>query len=164
MSNNKYLQVSRSFNEAQPPNPQRFDCACKTSPPKHSLRAALPDFESPTRVGFVGQHYILPTGAVSSRCIVTLDQARNLEAVYATVTDPFYGAAFGVPTAAWVKIDPTNGVRIGHNATDVFGQEPQPEEPLLKLDNVSLTAHASYNTPEAALTMYRRAMDLAAKG
>lgn len=28
-----------------------------------------------------------------------------------------YGAAFGSPSAAWVKIDPTNGVRIGHNST-----------------------------------------------
>ncbi|WP_425066795.1 2-hydroxyacid dehydrogenase [Reyranella sp.] len=55
--------------------------------------------------------------------------------------------------------------RIGHYATDVFGKEPTPpEEPLLKLDNVTLTAHAGYNTPEAAMTMYRRAIDLAAKG
>ena len=38
------------------------------------------------------------------------------------------------------------------------------DEPLLKLDNVTLTAHAGYNTPEAAMTMYRRAIDLAAKG
>jgi hypothetical protein len=28
-----------------------------------------------------------------------------------------YGCAFGVPTGAWVKIDPTNGVRIGFNVT-----------------------------------------------
>ncbi len=55
--------------------------------------------------------------------------------------------------------------RVGHYATDVFGKEPTPpEEPLLKLDNVTLTAHAGYNTPEAAMTMYRRAIDLAAKG
>jgi D-3-phosphoglycerate dehydrogenase len=38
------------------------------------------------------------------------------------------------------------------------------DEPLLKLDNVTLTAHAGYNTPEAAMTMYRRAIDLAANG
>jgi len=52
---------------------------------------------------------------------------------------------------------------VGHYATDVFSAEPTPvEEPLLKLDNVTLTAHAGYNTPEAAMTMYRRAIDLAA--
>ncbi|MGZ5913064.1 MAG: 2-hydroxyacid dehydrogenase [Reyranella sp.] len=54
---------------------------------------------------------------------------------------------------------------VGHYATDVFTQEPvSPDEPLLALDNVTLTAHAGYNTPEAAMTMYRRAIDLAAAG
>jgi D-3-phosphoglycerate dehydrogenase len=54
---------------------------------------------------------------------------------------------------------------VGHYATDVFGKEPpSTDEPLLKLDNVTLTAHAGYNTPEAAMTMYRRAIDLAAAG
>ena len=55
--------------------------------------------------------------------------------------------------------------QVGHYATDVFNQEPtSPNDPLLKLDNVTLTAHAGYNTPEAAKTMYRRAIDLAAAG
>jgi D-3-phosphoglycerate dehydrogenase / 2-oxoglutarate reductase len=55
--------------------------------------------------------------------------------------------------------------QIGHYATDVYAQEPPPKtEPLLAADNVTLTAHAGYNTPEAAMTMYRRAIDLAAKG
>jgi D-3-phosphoglycerate dehydrogenase / 2-oxoglutarate reductase len=55
--------------------------------------------------------------------------------------------------------------QVGHYATDVFSKEPpSPDEPLLKLDNVTLTAHAGYNTPEAAMTMYRRAIDLAAAG
>ena len=54
---------------------------------------------------------------------------------------------------------------IGHYATDVFAKEPVPaDEPLLTLDNVTLTAHAGYNTPEASMTMYRRAIDLAAAG
>jgi D-3-phosphoglycerate dehydrogenase / 2-oxoglutarate reductase len=54
---------------------------------------------------------------------------------------------------------------VGHYATDVFGKEPpSPDEPLLKADNVTLTSHAGYNTPEAAMIMYRRAIDLAAKG
>ena len=54
---------------------------------------------------------------------------------------------------------------VGHYATDVFAKEPPArDEPLLTLDNVTLTAHAGYNTPEAAMTMYRRAIDLAAKG
>lgn len=54
---------------------------------------------------------------------------------------------------------------VGHYATDVFNKEPpEPSEPLLTLENVTLTSHAGYNTPEAAMTMYRRAVDLAAAG
>jgi D-3-phosphoglycerate dehydrogenase / 2-oxoglutarate reductase len=62
-------------------------------------------------------------------------------------------------------VDLLKSGHVGHYATDVFGKEPPaPDEPLLKLDNVTLTSHAGYNTPEAAMTMYRRAIDLAAKG
>lgn len=62
-------------------------------------------------------------------------------------------------------IDLLKAGQVGHYATDVFAKEPvDPNEPLLKLDNVTLTAHAGYNTPEAAMTMYRRAIDLAKAG
>jgi D-3-phosphoglycerate dehydrogenase len=55
--------------------------------------------------------------------------------------------------------------RLGHYATDVYSQEPPAaDEPLCTLARVTLTAHAGYNTPEAAMTMYRRAIDLAAAG
>jgi D-3-phosphoglycerate dehydrogenase / 2-oxoglutarate reductase len=55
--------------------------------------------------------------------------------------------------------------RIGHYATDVYAEEPPPpNDPLRRLERVTLTAHAAYNTPEAAMTMYRRAIDLAAGG
>lgn len=40
----------------------------------------------------------------------------NLKGLYGYIADT-YGAAFGVPTGAWVKIDPANGVRVGFNAT-----------------------------------------------
>ena len=55
--------------------------------------------------------------------------------------------------------------RIGHYATDVFSTEPpRPDDPWRRLEGVTLSAHAGYNTPEAAMTMYRRAIDLAAAG
>jgi D-3-phosphoglycerate dehydrogenase len=55
--------------------------------------------------------------------------------------------------------------QVGHYATDVFSQEPPPaDEPLRSLENVTITSHSGYNTPEAAKTMYRRAIDLAAAG
>lgn len=40
----------------------------------------------------------------------------NLNGLFGYGTD-LYGAAFGQANAAWIKIDTTNGVRIGHNAT-----------------------------------------------
>ena len=62
-------------------------------------------------------------------------------------------------------IDQLLAGHVGYYATDVFAKEPPaPDEKLLKLDNVTLTSHAGYNTPEASMTMYRRAIDLAAKG
>jgi D-3-phosphoglycerate dehydrogenase len=62
-------------------------------------------------------------------------------------------------------IDLLKSGHVGHYATDVLAKEPPtPDEPLLTLDTVTLTAHAGYNTPEAAMTMYRRAIDLAKAG
>jgi hypothetical protein len=40
----------------------------------------------------------------------------NLNGLYG-YSGSTYGAAFGVPTGAWIKVDPTNGVRIGFNTT-----------------------------------------------
>jgi D-3-phosphoglycerate dehydrogenase / 2-oxoglutarate reductase len=62
-------------------------------------------------------------------------------------------------------VDLLRSGHIGHYATDVFDKEPpSPDDPLLTLDNVTLTSHAGYNTPEAAMTMYRHAIDLAKSG
>jgi D-3-phosphoglycerate dehydrogenase len=62
-------------------------------------------------------------------------------------------------------IDLVRSGHIGHYATDVYSQEPpRSDDPLRALDGVTLTAHAAYNTPEAAMTMYRCAIDLAAAG
>jgi hypothetical protein len=48
--------------------------------------------------------------------IATRAALGNLNGLYGYAVDT-YGAAFGDASNAWVKIDPTNGVRIGHNAT-----------------------------------------------
>jgi hypothetical protein len=42
----------------------------------------------------------------------------NLNGLYGYAADT-YGAAFGNPSGAWVKIDATNGVRLGHNTATV---------------------------------------------
>lgn len=52
--------------------------------------------------------------------------------------------------------------RIGHAALDVFAEEPLPPgHPLCGLDNVTLSAHSGFLTPEANETLIRRALEIA---
>ena len=55
-------------------------------------------------------------------------------------------------------------LRVGHvrhAAFDVYWSEPLPaEHPLTQLDNVTLAAHSGFLTPEASMTMLRRAIDI----
>ncbi|MDH3761556.1 MAG: hypothetical protein OEU50_11290 [Gammaproteobacteria bacterium] len=49
---------------------------------------------------------------------------------------------------------------IGAAGIDVFDDEPIPDEhPFLQLDNVVMTPHVAYNTPEALAGMYDTAID-----
>jgi D-3-phosphoglycerate dehydrogenase len=51
---------------------------------------------------------------------------------------------------------------IRHAALDVFTTEPLPaDNPFVGLDNVTLTAHSAFRTPEASETLLRRALDIA---
>lgn len=54
--------------------------------------------------------------------------------------------------------------RPGFAALDVFTEEPLPPgHPLTRLNNVTLTAHAGYKTPEASCRLLAMAIDLAAR-
>ncbi len=51
---------------------------------------------------------------------------------------------------------------LGHAALDVFSEEPLPAGHVLAgLDNVTLSAHSAFRTPEASETLLRRALDIA---
>lgn len=50
---------------------------------------------------------------------------------------------------------------LRHAGLDVFHAEPlRPDHPLAALDNVTLTAHAGFRTPEASMNLLRRAIDI----
>jgi D-3-phosphoglycerate dehydrogenase / 2-oxoglutarate reductase len=54
--------------------------------------------------------------------------------------------------------------QIRHAGLDVFHHEPlPPDHPLAKLDNVTLSAHAAFRTPEASEALLRRAIDIVKK-
>jgi D-3-phosphoglycerate dehydrogenase len=58
-------------------------------------------------------------------------------------------------------IDALQSGRIRHAGLDVFHTEPlQPTHPLARIENVTLTAHAGFRTPEASMALMRRAIDL----
>jgi D-3-phosphoglycerate dehydrogenase / 2-oxoglutarate reductase len=51
--------------------------------------------------------------------------------------------------------------QIRHAALDVFHAEPlSRDHPLAGMDNVTLSAHAAFRTPEASMTLLRRAIDI----
>jgi D-3-phosphoglycerate dehydrogenase len=52
--------------------------------------------------------------------------------------------------------------QVGHAGLDVFDQEPLPAGHVLTtLENVTLSAHSGFRTPEASETLLRRALDIA---
>ena len=55
-----------------------------------------------------------------------------------------------------------NDRRLSHAAMDVFATEPLPAgHPFTRLDNVTLSAHSAFRTPEASENLIRRALDIA---
>ena len=61
-------------------------------------------------------------------------------------------------------IDALRAGRLAHAALDVFADEPPAaDNPLRRLDNATLTAHAGFMTREASLRLLRRGFALAAE-
>src|SRR5215472_1198028 len=58
-------------------------------------------------------------------------------------------------------IDALRSGRIRQAGLDVFHAEPlTPDNPLARMENVTLTAHAAFRTLEASMTLFRRAIDI----
>ena len=58
-------------------------------------------------------------------------------------------------------IDALKSGHIRHAGLDVFHNEPlKADNPVTKLDNVTLAAHAAFRTLEASMTLLRRAIDI----
>lgn len=54
--------------------------------------------------------------------------------------------------------------QLGHAALDVYDEEPLPPgHALTRLQNVTLSAHSAFRTPEASEMLIRRALDIAAE-
>ena len=61
-------------------------------------------------------------------------------------------------------IDALTSGRISRAGLDVFHSEPiRPDHPLARLDNVTLSPHAAFRTPEASENLLRRALDIVRK-
>jgi len=58
-------------------------------------------------------------------------------------------------------LDALKSGHIRHAGLDVFHNEPlKADNPITKLDNVTLAAHAAFRTLEASMTLLRRAIDI----
>lgn len=67
-----------------------------------------------------------------------------------------------IDTAA--MIEALRSGQLGHAALDVFDTEPLPAgDVLATLENVTLSAHSGFRTPEASETLLRRALDIACR-
>jgi D-3-phosphoglycerate dehydrogenase len=58
-------------------------------------------------------------------------------------------------------LDALKSGHIRHAGLDVFHNEPlKAGAPIAQLPNVTLAAHAAFRTPEASMTLLRRAIDI----
>ena len=117
-------------------------------------------------VEFVGLECLLAESHVLSIHLLLTDETRGfLDAGRLARMRPgsiLVNTARGaiVPEAALVEALRTGP--LAHAALDVFEQEPLPPGHVLTtLDNVTLSAHSAFRTPEASETLIRRALDIA---
>jgi D-3-phosphoglycerate dehydrogenase len=120
------------------------------------------------RVEFVTLDRLLAESHVLSLHLLLTDETRGfLDAARLARLRP---GAILVNTARGALVDETAMIaalregRLGHAALDVFDEEPLPPgHALTTLENVTLSAHSAFRTPEASETLLRRALDIAVR-
>ena len=119
-------------------------------------------------VEFVPVEELLARSHVLSVHLLLTDETRGfLDAARIAALRP---GAILVNTARGAVVDEAamvQALRTGHLAhagLDVFDEEPLPPGHVLTtLDNVTLSAHSAFRTPEASETLIRRALDIACR-
>ncbi len=117
-------------------------------------------------VEFVDLDTLLAESHVLSVHLLLTDETRGfLNAARLTKLRP---GAILVNTARGALVDEAAMIaglrsgRIAHAALDVFETEPLPAgHELTRLENVTLSAHSAFRTPEASEALLRRALDIA---
>ncbi len=117
-------------------------------------------------VDFVPVDELLARSHVLSVHLLLTDETRGfLDAARIAALRP---GAILVNTARGAVVDEAAMVaalrtgRLAHAGLDVFDEEPLPPGHVLTtLENVTLSAHSAFRTPEASETLIRRALDIA---
>jgi D-3-phosphoglycerate dehydrogenase / 2-oxoglutarate reductase len=117
-------------------------------------------------VTFVGMNTLLAQSQVLSVHLLLNDETRGL--LNAERIARMRPGAILVNTARGAIVDEAAMVaalqdgRLRHAALDVFATEPLPaDHPLTRMENVTLSAHSAFRTPEASENLIRRALDIA---
>jgi D-3-phosphoglycerate dehydrogenase len=119
-------------------------------------------------VGFVPLDRLLAESDVVSLHLLLDDETRGfLDASRLKKLKP---GAILVNTARGALVDEEAMIaalkegRLSHAAVDVFATEPLPvRHPLTTLDNVTLSAHSAWRTPEASERLIRGGLDIACR-
>ncbi|MDA8051458.1 MAG: NAD(P)-dependent oxidoreductase [Rhodospirillales bacterium] len=119
-------------------------------------------------VNFVPVETLLAESHVVSLHLLLTDETRGfLDATRLALLRP---GAILVNTARAALVDEEAMIaalkegRLGHAALDVFATEPLPAgHPLAALDNVTLSAHSGFRTPEASEKLIRSGLDIACR-
>jgi D-3-phosphoglycerate dehydrogenase len=117
-------------------------------------------------VEFVPAGALLEQSDVLSVHLLLTDETRGfLDAAKLAQMRPgaiLVNTARGAVVDESAMIDALRSGHLAHAALDVFDREPLPPgHALTMLENVTLSAHSAFRTPEASDTLIRRALDIA---